>query len=157
MKIKTALATLAATTCMTSLAYAGDLTRVATVPVKGEITGLFVQGDDLFMNVQHPSADLPNEFAKATVGVIANFNSDAEAHVAPMEEAGKQVVSSSMGEYQILIQEGDFGKIGVISGAAGEILTSNDPDFNALSRLATTRATCSPTGKTVPVACPAFC
>jgi len=131
MTLKAALATFAATTCMTSLAYAGDLTRVATVPLNAEITGLFVHGDDLFMNVQHPSANLPNAFAKATVGVIANFNAHARAHVAPTDDAAKQVVSTSMGDYQILIQQGDFGKIGVITGAAGDILTSNDPDFNA--------------------------
>ncbi len=36
-----------------------------------------------------------------------------------------------MGDYQILVQEGDFDIIGKITGKAGEIRVSNDPDFNA--------------------------
>ncbi|SFL67370.1 PhoX family protein [Shimia aestuarii] len=131
MKPTHLIAVLATSTCLTSAAMADTLTRVATVPVGGEITGMFLQGDDLFFNVQHPASDLPSDFAKATVGVIANADFAAGELAVPTSDDDKAVVKSSMGTYQILVQEGDFGRIGHIVGAGGEIKISNDPDFNA--------------------------
>ncbi|MDF1801890.1 alkaline phosphatase PhoX [Thalassovita sp.] len=131
MSMKSLVAALAATTCLTTAAFAGDLTRVATVPLGGEITGLFLQDDDLFFNVQHPSDDLPGAFAKATVGVVANADFGAGELALPMSDADKSVVKTSLGAYQILVQEGDFDKIGAIEGKGGRIKVSNDPDFNA--------------------------
>lgn len=128
---KTILAAFAATTMLSTAAYAQDITRVVTVPVGGEITGMFLHGSDLFFNVQHPADDLPNEFAKATVGVISNADFSAGESAAPSADGDKQKVMSSLGAYQILVQEGDFGKIGHIAGKGGEIKVSNDPDFNA--------------------------
>ena len=61
-----------ATTALTAPAFAQELTRIATVPVGGEITGLFLEGSDLFFNVQHPDDTLDTAFSKATVGVVAN-------------------------------------------------------------------------------------
>jgi secreted PhoX family phosphatase len=126
---KTLWAALAASTCLAGTAFASDLTRVVTVPLGAEITGMYLQDGDLFFNVQHPADDLPTAFSKATVGVVANAQFGAGALAAP-EGADKQVVKTSLGDYQILIQEGDFGKIGVIAGAGGVIKSSNDPDFN---------------------------
>ncbi len=120
-------------TAIATPALAQSLTRVATVPLEAEITGMFVEGNDLFFNVQHPSPDLPTAFAKASVGVISNFDT-GNGEIAVPEGDAKNVVTSSMGEYQILVQEGDFGRIGVISGPGGTIKTSNDPDFNAFVR-----------------------
>mgnify|MGYP000238814020 CR=1 FL=1 len=123
---------LAASTFMTSTAVAEELKRVATVPLGAEITGLFMRGDDLFFNVQHPSDDLLSEFAKASVGVISNADYDAAESALPSSDEEKQGVMSSLGEYQILFQEGAFGgKLASISGKGGEIKVSNDPDFNA--------------------------
>jgi len=118
---------------LTSTAMAGeDLTRVATVPVGGEITGMFLVGDDLFFNVQHPSDDIPGKFAKPTVGVISNADYSAGESPVPTSDVDKQMVRSTLGTYQILFQEGSFGgKMGSISGAGSEIKISNDPDFNA--------------------------
>ncbi len=118
------------TSALTAPAFADSLTRVVTVPVGGEITGMFVQGEDLFFNVQHPSDDIGTAFAKATVGVISNVNYDGGELAVP-EGDDMLVVKSSMGDYQTLVQQGDFGKIGHIVGAGGEIKVSNDPDFNA--------------------------
>ncbi|MGC9370026.1 MAG: alkaline phosphatase PhoX [Paracoccaceae bacterium] len=129
MTSKTLWAAFAASTCLAGAAFAADLTRVATVPLGGEITGMYLQDGDLFFNVQHPSDDLPTAFAKATVGVVANAQFGAGPSAAP-EGDEKQVVKTSLGDYRILIQEGDFDKMGVIAGANGVIKSSNDPDFN---------------------------
>lgn len=117
-------------TALTAPALADTLTRVATVPLDAEITGMFLDGGDLFFNVQHPSRDMGNAFAKATVGVVANADFDAGESPLPEGDA-KRVVTTTLGAYQILLQEGDFGVIGHITGAGGEIKVSNDPDFNA--------------------------
>lgn len=127
---KTLLTALTLTTALAAPAFAQNLTRVSTVPLGGEITGLFLQGDDLFFNVQHPADDMGNEFAKATVGVVANADFSGVMDAIP-EGDDKKVVKTALGNYQILVQEGDFGKIGHIHGKGGEIKVSNDPDFNA--------------------------
>ncbi|WP_068087175.1 PhoX family protein [Polycladidibacter stylochi] len=131
MSFKSLLVALTATTCLSTVALADNLTRVVTVPVGGEITGMYLEGDDLFFNVQHPSDDLPNEYAKAAVGVISNANFKAAELAAPTKTEDKQTVTSTLGKYQVLFQEGSYGKIGHITGASGEIKVSNDPDFNA--------------------------
>ncbi|WP_068310046.1 alkaline phosphatase PhoX [Aliiruegeria sabulilitoris] len=129
--MKTSIASaLLLTSALTAPAFAESLTRVATVPLGGEITGMFQQGDDLFFNVQHPADDIGTAFAKATVGVIANADF-AAGELAVPEGDEMKVVKSTLGAYQVLVQEGDFGKIGHIAGAGGEIKVSNDPDFNA--------------------------
>lgn len=137
MTYKSYISVLTATTFLTSAALADELTRIATVPLGGEITGMFLEDGDLFFNVQHPSDDLPTEFAKATVGVVANADFDAGGMDAPMAEADKHVVKTTLGEYQILFQEGSLGMLGSISGVGGEIKVSNDPDFNAFVRTST--------------------
>ncbi|MCI5040227.1 MAG: PhoX family protein [Donghicola eburneus] len=129
--MKKTIAVLLAATAMTSAAYAESLTRVATVPLDGEITGLFEQGNDLFFNVQHPSDELNSTFAKATVGVVSNANWDAAESAVPSDIEGKSSVVTSLGDYQILMQEGDQNVAGIIKSIAGEeLLISNDPDFN---------------------------
>ncbi len=129
MKIS-ALTAILATSAMTTPALANDLTRLAAVPLGAEVTGLFLHGDDLFFNVQHPADDLGNPWARASVGVVANADFGAGALPVPEGEAMK-MVTTTMGDYQILFQEGDFGRLGHIVGAGGEIKVSNDPDFNA--------------------------
>ncbi len=133
MKIqrRTAAAVLFGTTMIATSAFADSLVRVTTVPLKAEITGMYEQGADLFFNIQHPLNELTNAHAKASVGVISNVNWDAGELAAPTDDAGKSTVLSTLGDYQILMQEGEAGKIGVIKSVAGEdLLVSNDPDFN---------------------------
>lgn len=126
------VSSLAILLCTSALANAQELTRVATVPLKAEITGMYEFGPDLFFNTQHPLRDLTNEHAKASVGVISNVNWSAGKLAVPSTDAEKSTVMSTLGEFQILMQEGDAGKVGVISSIAGEdLLVSNDPDFNA--------------------------
>lgn len=129
----TGLTALFLSTALAMPAAAESLTRVVTVPLGAEITGMFLEGDDLFFNVQHPADDLGNEFARATVGVISNADFDA-SELAAAEGDDKKVVKSAFGKYQVLVQEGDFDKIGHIAGSKGEIKVSNDPDFNAFVR-----------------------
>ena len=102
---------------------ATSLQRVAAVPLEAEITGLTMHNGDLFMNYQHPNAELGNEFAKAGVGVISN--ADFSKTLALPEGDDKKIVSTSAGKYQLLFNAGDNG-IGVISGD-----TSDSPDFNS--------------------------
>lgn len=129
---KTLACLLAATSLTPATLFADNMTRVATVQLGAEITGIFEHGPDLFFNTQHPDRELGNEFAKASVGVISNVNWDAPEHAAPMADADKARVSSSLGDYQVLMQEGDKGIVGIITSIAGEeLIASNDPDFNA--------------------------
>ena len=125
--------TLLLSTAIVAPASAETLTRVATVPLGAEITGMFLEGGDLFFNVQHPSDDLGNDFARAAVGVIANADFGASEMAVP-DGDDKKVVKSALGSYQVLFREGDFGSMGQITGAGGEIKVSNDPDFNAFVR-----------------------
>lgn len=119
------------TTAIASTAVAESLTRIVTVPLEAEITGIYEQGTDLFFNVQHPKSDMGNKFARASVGVIANANWAGGEHAVPTDDAGKSVVLSSLGDYQVLLQEGDAGKVGVVTSKGGkQLLASNDPDFN---------------------------
>ncbi|MFD0981256.1 PhoX family protein [Tropicimonas aquimaris] len=129
---KSVAAILLSTTVLGVPAHAESMKRLATVPLDAEVTGLFEVGSDLFFNIQHPNKEIGNEFAKAAVGVIANADWDAAAMEPTTEDADKKVVRSSLGDYQVLLQEGDEGIVGVIKSLAGEdLLVSNDPDFNA--------------------------
>lgn len=78
-----------------SRANSGCLTRIATVPLEVEITGLYEHDHSLFMNVQHPDSELPNEFSKATVGVWNNVNSTVQAYPTPTNVAQKQIFSGN--------------------------------------------------------------
>lgn len=123
--VNIACAALLSATIMTpALAETAFVTPVLTVPLEAEITGLTTspQGD-LFVNFQHPNADLGNAFAKAGVGVIANPDYSGELGLPRGDE--KKVVKSALGEYQLLLSAGDNG-IGDIDGK-----TSDSPDFNS--------------------------
>lgn len=126
------------------------LTRLATVPLGAEITGLFTTEEgDLFFNVQHPSSsntvsDADGKvFTAGTVGVIrdADFSSADLAFDAVEVPSGddQQLVRTAVGSYNVIAQNGDqwagapTGSLGAISTADGSsvIKVSNDPDFNA--------------------------
>ncbi|MBD3618630.1 MAG: DUF839 domain-containing protein [Chromatiales bacterium] len=124
---------------------ASALTRLASVPLGAEITGMFLNDEgDMFFNVQHPSSAnvAPNDLA--TVGVIAGANlhdlpeNFTESPV-PTTALEKQSVMTAVGQYQPLGQEGQtfggdlpFG-LGAIVAADGvtRVALSDDPDFNA--------------------------
>ena len=128
---------------LSSGAVSAGQTRVATVPVGAEITGMYITEDgDFFMNIQHPSTAITGPYNKATVGVVvdANFNVLPGKFIstpAPSSDYAKQTVKTALGEYQVLAQQGDFadkipGGLGAIIAADGSVLkSSNDPDFNA--------------------------
>ena len=121
------------------------LTRVATVPVGAEITGMFLtDNDELFFNVQHPE-DLDGNDTTAQVGVVngldwMSLDPHAEALTAPSTDEEKLAVRViGSGEYQVLGGADDtlnsalpFG-LGAIVSADGstELKQSQDPDFNA--------------------------
>ena len=124
------IAAILATTALTAPALAQELTRIGAVTAGGEVTGLFLAEGDLFFNVQHPDAELGTDWAKATIGVVANADFAAAELPVPEGDA-MNMVTTSLGTYQTLVKEGDFGVVGSISGVAGEIKVSTDPDFNA--------------------------
>jgi secreted PhoX family phosphatase len=125
------------------------LKRVATAPLGAEFTGMYLNEDGtFFLNVQHPddentTADSADKtFDKGTVGVVVGADFNALGNIAaldlPITQADKEVVKTSVGSYQVLLQQGDVMGDGA---AAGDIITSdgsstvlntNDPDFNGV-------------------------
>jgi secreted PhoX family phosphatase len=127
-----------------NLTAAAKLTRLATVPVGAEITGmLLTDNDELFFNVQHPSDLLGNE-TPAQVGVVTGFDWSTldpmtESLSAPTTDTEKLAVRLVAGNYQVLGQAGDtfnnqlphgLGSINTSDNATA-IKQSQDPDFNA--------------------------
>jgi len=121
----------------------GALTRLATVPLGAEITGLFITpAGDLFFNAQHPDDTNTAPYNLATVGVVTGLDINelpATFDPLPVPESAeaKQSIQTALGDYQILIQEAQFddtvpGGLGAMTTPEGDkILQSNDPDFNA--------------------------
>ena len=120
------------------------LTRVATVPVGAEITGMFLtDNDELFFNVQHPS-DLNGNDTAAQVGVVTGFDWSTldpltASITVPATDAEKSTVRVVSGNYQVVGSAGDTFNgqlphgLGSITTAdeVTEIKQSQDPDFNA--------------------------
>ena len=130
---------------------AGTLTRIATVQLGAEVTGIFLTDEgDLFFNVQHPSGTNAATTSvnampinTGTVGVLAgaNFNNlpvTLPNSPVPSSDEEKELVVSAIGQYQVLGQTGDtFGTdlpegLGHIYTLDGEelVLENDMPDFN---------------------------
>ncbi len=128
------------------LTAAPKLTRLATVPLAAEVTGMFkADTGDFFFNVQHPSTSLPGPENLAAVGVWTGLDMD---HLDPMLEslevpdptsAAAQTVQVVTGAYQVLGREGDtysgdlalgLGHIVAADGSTS-VKQSPNPDFNA--------------------------
>lgn len=123
------------------------LTRIATLPLGSEATGLFLKEDgEVFTNIQHPSdannaVDAEgNVYKFATVGLIegGDVREPFEALSMPESDEEKQIMRVALGRYNVLGQQGDawagapqpsLGGIAVANGQA-LIRVSNDPDFN---------------------------
>lgn len=128
------------------LTAAPKLTRLATIPLGAELTGIFkTDNGELFFNIQHPSLMLPGDEAKAAVGAWVGVdldNLDPRLESVPVPATGSPealTTQVAVGSYQVLGREGDtftgalpFG-LGNITNAAktASIVQSNDPDFNA--------------------------
>lgn len=141
MKTSTSLVALLLAAPLMATTASADLTRVVSVPVGGEITGMYLTEEgDLFFNVQHPSTAITGPYNKGTVGVVvgavAAASGDLAATPVPATAYEKQTVMTSLGEYQVVAQQGDFpkaieGGLGAITAISGDIIkSSNDPDFN---------------------------
>ncbi|BFM11245.1 hypothetical protein R50072_13980 [Simiduia litorea] len=128
------------------LIAAPRLTRLATVPLGAEITGLFkTDNGELFFNVQHPSDTLDAPENNAAVGVIEGFDIDQldprlAAVSAPASGAAEaKQVNLAIGSYKVLGRAGDtyqgalpFGLGSINNGDESAALKqSQDPDFNA--------------------------
>ena len=128
------------------LTAAPKMVRLATLPLKSELTGIYkTDNGEVFFNVQHPLDSLPDDEGKAAVGAwvgvdIDNLDPHMESISVPAADSAEaQTTRVAVGSYQVLGREGDtyagalpFG-LGNITNAAGDasILQSNDPDFNA--------------------------
>lgn len=123
-----------------------SLTRLATIPLGAELTGLEKTANgELFFNIQHPSLSLPPEETRAAVGawVGVDFN-NLPSTITPVPvpdptSAAAKTTQVAMGNYQVLGREGDdfagglpYG-LGAIPNAANtaSVKQSNNPDFNA--------------------------
>lgn len=145
-KIKMLAVSVASAAVVTACVGTDKLTRIATVPLGAEVTGIYkTDNGDLFFNVQHPSDSLPAPENNAAVGVWtgvdfnnlpANFS---EIGVPTSGSVFEQMVRVSEGSYQVLGRAGDtyagalpFG-LGAVLTADGTaaIKLSQDPDFNA--------------------------
>lgn len=151
MTLNTSLKLLALSVASASVLTAcfGDsnssLTRIATVPMGAEVTGLYkTAAGDMFFNVQHPADSLPAPENNAALGVWTglNFNKLPRLEDAPVPAEGsilQQTTNVTAGAYQVLGRAGDqfggalpFG-LGAIVSADGSkaVKSTQNPDFNA--------------------------
>ncbi len=122
------------------------LTRIATVPLGAEITGIYkTDNGDLFFNVQHPDDTLPAPENNAAVGAWTGVDFDnldprmAGVGVPASDSAEAKSVQVAAGSYQVIGRAGDtfggqlpFGLAGIVTAdGTSEIKQSQDPDFNA--------------------------
>lgn len=128
------------------LTAAPKMTRIATVPLGAEITGIFkTDNGELFFNVQHPDDSLPAPQNMAAVGVWNGLDFDnldpmlEDLSVPTSDSDDAKTIRVIAGSYQVLGRAEDtfsgalpFG-LGAIVNSAGdaEIKQSQDPDFNA--------------------------
>jgi secreted PhoX family phosphatase len=125
------------------------LKRLASAPKGAEFTGMYLNSDGtFFINTQHPSTDNTTEdgegkvFDKGTVGVVVGADFNNLGNVAALDlaitDAEKEVVTTSAGKYQVLLQQGDDMVAGFTAGdivakdGTSVVKNSNDPDFNGV-------------------------
>jgi secreted PhoX family phosphatase len=125
------------------------LTRLAQAPIGAEFTGMYLNEDGtFFINVQHPSTDnmtvdsKGHTFDKGTVGVVIGADFNSLGKVAALDlaitDADKEVVSTAVGNYQVLLQQNDDMDDGFTAGDIVKkdgttlVKNSNDPDFNGV-------------------------
>lgn len=129
-----------------NLAAVPKLTRIATVPLGAEITGIYkTDNGDLFFNVQHPDDTLPAPENNAAVGAWTGVDFDnldprlTGVSVPASDSPEAKTVQVAAGRYQAIGRAGDtfggqlpFGLAGIVSAdGQSEIKQSQDPDFNA--------------------------
>lgn len=145
-KLKMLAVSVASAAALTACVGTDKLTRIATVPLGAEVTGIYkTDNGDLFFNVQHPSDSLPAPENNAAVGVWTGLDFNnlpktlAELSLPTSGSVFEQMVRVTEGTYQVLGRAGDtyagalpFG-LGAVITADGmsSIKQSQDPDFNA--------------------------
>lgn len=131
------------------LSSSSELTRIATLPLGAEVTGIYLNDEgDLFFNAQHPAdSNTATDsdgvtYNRAAVGALVNIGSattSVSSISLPASDTEKELMRTAVGRYQTIAQEGD-SLAGSPKGGLGAILTeddtstikqSNDPDFNA--------------------------
>ena len=116
-----------------------SLTRIMTMPLDAEVTGMYVDANgNFFVNAMHPD----DNYIDATIGVVKSIDwnnlPDSIPELAlPANLAEKTSIRLSYGQYQHLLQNGDSLSEGGVAGGIyaaddGELLFVSDrPDFNA--------------------------
>lgn len=117
----------------------GQLERFATLPLGAELTGLRIDGDTLFMNIQHPSPISISPYNMGTIGVVTGFAPTDDFVAVPVAQGVAQnTLVIAAGEYQVLGRAGDpipgsgalFGAITSLAGAPLGLPLCNKPDGN---------------------------
>ncbi len=116
------------------------LSRFATAPTGAEITGIMVNAqDDVFFNIQHPSAMSKYPYNRGVVGVVNGFKASDSFTPVPVPK-GDDVfdVKVAAGSYQVLARVGEpipgelsgnrYGQVNSVSGKLMEVC--NHPDGN---------------------------
>ncbi len=116
-----------------------SLTRIMTMPLDAEVTGMYVDANgNFFVNAMHPD----DNYIDATIGVVKSIDwnnlPDSIPELAlPANLAERTSIRLSYGQYQHLLQNGDALSEGGVAGGIyaaddGELLfVSERPDFNA--------------------------
>lgn len=128
------------------LTAVAKLTRLATLPLGAEITGLVkTDNGEVFFNVQHPSDTLPNGWNNAAVGIWNGVDLDrldprlVSVAVPAADSEAAKTLQVATGSYQVLGRSGDsfagalpfgFGAL-VKADGSSSLKQSQDPDFNA--------------------------
>lgn len=117
-----------------------QLMRFATVPKKAEITGLHITAnDEIFFNVQHPSAMSKFPYNRAVVGVINDFKATDSFRALKVPKGDDMLdVKVAKGSYQVLSRVGEQIPNGVYANRFGQInnmdgtlkIVCNHPDGN---------------------------
>ncbi|RMD76166.1 MAG: DUF839 domain-containing protein [Lentisphaerae bacterium] len=121
------------------------LTRIATIPLGAEVTGIFkTDNGDLFFNVQHPDDSLPEPDNQAAIGAWVGVDFDQldprleDVSVPSSNSDEAKTVQLAAGSYQVIARMDDTIH-GYLPNGVGAILTadgstvikqSQDPDLN---------------------------
>ena len=116
----------------------GELLRFASMPLGSEGTGLRIDGETMFMNVQHPDSTNPAPFNAGTVGVVTGFAAtDSFAPISLPEGDATTTLVIAAGEYQVLGRGGDLipgsdQPFGLMTTTAGTVMDDicQNPDGN---------------------------
>ncbi|GAA4883036.1 alkaline phosphatase PhoX [Ferrimonas pelagia] len=119
----------------------GELMRLATAPIAGQVTGMVVRDDSLLMNVKHPNSNATGE-VPITAGVITQFANldlrqidvDFDNSSWPTTAGERQTLWSTFAGLEIIaeVAEDGLGDIQYVVDKDGEAELSDELESNVL-------------------------